>query len=395
VPDLSDVARDAREAGGAACLGGHVQRERWSVSALFLTNGALFATVLPRLPQVRDELGLTDGQLGLALLGAGLGGLAGSLATRWLLPRAGSRRLALGGTLGVALALPFVGLAPTRAALLAALAVVGVADALTDVGMNVSGVEAQRRLGRPVLGSLHAVWSVGAVVGALLGTAAAALRVPLPLHLLVVAAACAGLCVAVRRGVPDADGAGTGERTGRARLSPALALLCGLAVLAALLEDAPGSWSAIYLVDHTGAGPGTAGLAYTAFMTAMVLARLFSDRVVGRYGPVAVVRAGGLAAGAALGAALLVGGVVPAVLAFAVVGLGAAAVFPAMITAAGTLPGQGVAAMNAATRIGFLLSPPVVGRASDAVGLPVALGALVVPAALGLALLGGAVRTDR
>jgi len=395
VPDVSDLARSAPPCRRRACLAGHVQRERWSVSALFLTNGALFATVLPRLPQVRDDLGLTDGQLGLALLGVGLGGLAGSIATRWLLPTVGSRRLALGGTLALAASVPLVAVAPTQGVLLLVLVAVGLADALTDVGMNVSGVEAQRRLGRPVLGSMHAVWSIGAVLGGLAGTAAAALRVPLLVHLAVVAVACAALCLAVRPGVPDADGAGTGERTGTSRVSPALVLLCGLAVLAALVEDAPASWSAIYLVDHTGAGPGTAGLGYTAFMTAMVLARLVSDRVVGRYGAVAVVRAGGLAAGTALGAALLVGGAVPAVLAFAVVGLGAAAVFPAMITAAGALPGQGVAAMNAATRVGFLVSPPVVGRVSDATSLPLALGVLVVPAALGLAVAAGAVRTPR
>jgi MFS family permease len=192
-----------------------------------------------------------------------------------------------------------------------------------------------------------------------------------------------------------AHGTGTGTRKDGVRVSPSLVLICCLAVLAALLEDAPASWSAVYLTDHTGAGPGTAGLGFTAFMAAMVVARLVGDRVVRAVGPVLVVRVGGLAAGVALAAALLVGGTVPAIAAFAVVGLGAAAVFPAMITAAGTLPGQGVAAMNAATRLGFLASPPVVGQVADGVGLPLALGLLVVPAALGIALLAGAVQPAR
>jgi MFS family permease len=371
------------------------QRERWAVSALFLTNGALFASVLPRLPEIKAALDLTDGQLGLALLGVGVGGLAGSLSTRWLLPRVGSRRLAVGATLALAATVPLIGLAPTRWALFGALLAVGVADAVTDVSMNVSGVEAQRRLGRSILSSMHAVWSIGAVTGGLGGSIAAALRIPLAAHLAVVGLACAAVAVAVRRSVPDASGAGTGERRPGSRLSPGLALLCGLAVLAALLEDSPASWSAVYLTDHTGAGPGTAGLGFTAFMTAMVAARLVADKVVDRVGAVAVVRVGGLAAGLALGAALLSGGTLPAILAFAVVGLGAAAVFPAMVTAAGAMPGQAVAAMNVATRIGFLASPPVVGRVADGVGLPLALGLLVVPAALGLSALAGAVRVER
>jgi fucose permease len=364
-----------------------VQRERWAVSALFLTNGALFASVLPRLPEIKSSLELTDGQLGLALLGVGLGGLAASISTRWLLPRLGSRRLAVGATLLLAAFVPLVGLAPTRTVLFAVLVAVGIADAWTDVAMNVSGVQAQRRLGRPILTSMHAVWSLGAVAGGLGGSAAAGLGVALPVHLAVVAVACMVLALVVRTDVPDASGAGTGRRRPGARLSPALALICCLAVLAALLEDAPASWSAVYLTDHTGAGPGTAGLGFTAFMTAMVVARLVGDRVVQRVGAVPVLRVGGLAAGLSLGAALLVGGTAPAIVAFAVVGLGAAAVFPAMITAAGALPGQGVAAMNAATRLGFLASPPVVGRVADGVGLPLALGLLVVPAAVGIALL--------
>jgi MFS family permease len=78
------------------------RRERWAVSALFFTNGALFSSLLPRLPELKSSLDMTSGQLGLALLGIGLGGLVGSLATRWLLPRAHSRRAAVGSTLVLA-----------------------------------------------------------------------------------------------------------------------------------------------------------------------------------------------------------------------------------------------------------------------------------------------------
>ena len=288
---------------------------------------------------------------------------------------------------------PLVGLAPAAAVLFAVLLGVGVADSLTDVAMNVSGIEVQRRTARPVLSSMHAVWSIGAVVGGLTGSAAAALRVPIPVHAAVVALALAAVALAGARHVPDASGEGTGERAeGGPRLSRPLLLLCALAVMAALVEDAPSSWSAVYLVDHTGAAPGAAGLAFTAFMAAMVAGRLAGDRLVARFGLVTVVRAGGLVAAVALAVTLVTGGTAVAVVAFGFMGLGAASLFPAMFTAAGALPGQGVAAMNAASRVGFLASPPVVGLVADGVGLPLALGLLVVPAALGLAVLGGAVR---
>lgn len=363
---------------------------------MFFTNGALFASILPRLPEIKDSLGLSDGQVGLALLGIGLGGLIGSLTTRWLLPRARSRRAAVSSTLVLAAGMPLVGLVPSAWALFVVFVAYGVADAITDVSMNVAGVEAQRRLGRPVLNSMHGLWSVGAVLGGLSGSAAAGLDVPLAVHLGAVAALCATVALVVARTVP----AVTGDRAeapgqGASRFSPALALLCALALMAALVEAAPYSWSAIYLAEHTGASPGTAGLGFTAFTAAMVLARLVADRLVARFGPVVVVRVGGLAGAVALAAALVLGGTTAGIVAFAVVGLGSAAVFPAMITAAGALPGQAVQAMNLATRVGFLAAPPLTGLVADGVGLPTALGVLVVPAALGLALCAGAVAVRR
>lgn len=363
------------------------------MSALFFANGALFASMLPRLPEIKSSLDLTDGQLGLALLGIGLGGLVGSLSTRWLLPRVGSRSAAVGSTLALAGGMPLVALAPSGWVLFCIFVAYGVSDAVTDVSMNVAGVEAQRQLGRTVLNSMHGIWSIGAVSAGLIGSAAAELTVRLAAHLGTVAAVCATLALLVARSVPNVSGDVPAQRQAAgSRFSPALALLCGLAVLAALIEAAPYSWSAIYLADDTGASPGTAGLGFTAFTTAMVLGRLVADKVVDKVGPVAVVRVGGLAAGLALAVALAVGGTTAGIVAFTVMGLGSAAVFPAMITAAGAMPGQAIQAMNMATRIGFLAAPAVIGLLADAVGLPLALGLLIVPASLGLALLARAVR---
>lgn len=311
--------------------------ERWAVSALFFTNGGLFASLLPRLPDIKSSLDLSAGELGLALLGIGLGGLVGSLATRWLLPRVRSRRAAVGSTLVLAAGLPLVGLAPSGPVLFAVLVGYGVADAVTDVSMNVAGVEAQRRIGRSVLSSMHGVWSIGAVLGGLTGSAAAEVGLSLVVHLGIVAALCALVALFAARWVPATTGGGA-HVSGAApsRFSSALALLCALAVMAALVEAAPYSWSAVYLAEHTGASPGAAGLGVTAFVVGMTVARLVADTLVNRWGPVPVVRVGGLAAGLAVGVALAQGGTTAGIVAFAVMGVGSAAVFPAMITAGGS-----------------------------------------------------------
>lgn len=212
-------------------------------------------------------------------------------------------------------------------------------------------------------------------------------------HLGAVAAVCAVVGVLVARSVPSVSGdVPDAPGPGRRRFSRPLAVLCGLAVAAALVEAVPYSWSAVYLAEHTGAAAGLAGLGFTAFTASMVLARLLADRLVARLGPVLVVRAGALAGGLAMAVALASGGTAPGIVAFAVMGLGAAAVFPAMITAAGAMPGQAIQAMNLATRVGFMAAPPLTGLVADGVGLPTALGLVVVPAALALAVFAGAVR---
>ena len=278
------------------------------------------------------------------------------------MPRVGSRSASVGATLALAAGVPLVGQAPSGSVLFASFVAYGVSDAVTDVSMNVAGVEAQRRLGRTVLNSMHGIWSIGAVSAGLIGSAAAELTVRLAVHLGTVAVVCAVLAILVARSVPNVSGDVPAQRQAAGSgFSPALALLCGLAVLAALIEAAPYSWSAIYLAEDTGASPGIAGLGFTAFTAAMVLGRLVADKVVDKVGPVAVVRAGGLAAGLVLAVALAVGGTTPGIVAFAVMSLGSAAVFPAMITAAGAMPGQAIQAMNMATRIGFLAAPPVTG----------------------------------
>jgi predicted MFS family arabinose efflux permease len=159
-----------------------------------------------------------------------------------------------------------------------------------------------------------------------------------------------------------------------------------VAVAAALIEGTAYDWSAIYLREWLGAGPGLAGLGPVAVTGAMLASRLMSDRWIDRWGAAASARVSGIlvAVGAALGLSVsaLTGSPVVALIGFAVVGWTAAVIFPLMLVAAERLPGAahgwGVGAVSAVARVGFLVSPPVVGAVSEAVGLPWALSAIAI-----------------
>ena len=371
-----------------------LRRARLAVGGCFFVNAVLYANLVPRLPEVKAELGLSNSALGAALGALPLGALLAGVSSAVLIRRFGSARVASAGLVLLAAAVWAASAAPNWPALAAALLCAGALDAVVDVAQNAHGLRVQRGYGRSILNAFHGIWSIGAVAGGLLGSAAAGLGIPLPLHLAVV-----GLVFGVpalfgsRAMLPghddterDADdrpapSAATTRALRRAAL-PAMAALGVLAACGAFVEDAGASWSALYLRDELAAGAAAAGLAFVALSVAMTVGRLTGDRVVDRFGQRRVVRAGGALTAAGMGLALAVPSIPTTLLGFAMAGLGVATLVPAVYHAADELPGLprglGLAIVNWLLRIGFLLSPPLIGVVADATSLRVALVTVVV-----------------
>src|SRR4051812_15711177 len=381
-----------------------LRRARTAVAACFFVNAVLYANLIPRLPEVKAHLGLSNSALGAALAALPLGALLAGLSSAPLIRRFGSARVASLGLTLLAAAIWAAAAAPNWPALAGALLFAGALDAVVDVAQNAHGLRVQRGYGRSILNAFHGVWSIGAVTGGLLGSAAAGLGIPVPLHLGVVALAFGIPALLGPRlllsGPDDADRAdattaaeadGVAGRSLRRTAPLAMAALGVLAACGAFVEDAGGSWSAVYLRDELAAGAATAGLGFVALSTAMTIGRLTGDRAVDRFGQRRVVRAGGALTAAGMGLALALPSIPTAVLGFALAGLGVATLVPAVYHAADELPGLrrgvGLAVVNWLLRIGFLISPPLVGVVADAISLRVAL-LTVVLAGLGALLLG-------
>lgn len=384
-----------------AVFAGPPRAARAAVGLAFLVNGSAYANWVPRIPEVKDALGLGDLALGTALLGSGLGGLVGSLAAGPLVARFGSRTVTVVSGLALAASIVLPGLAGSWFALATALATIGTIDAVMDVAMNAHGVLVERRYERPILTSFHGLWSTGATLGALVGVAAASLGIGPAVHFALVGVLLAGLVLASARGLlPTAvDRVGslrTGDgRSGLLRPSRAVAVLGLLTLLAAFVEGVPADWSAVYLAQELGARAGAAGAAYAAFATAMLIGRFLGDRVVARWGPVATVRAGGLLAAAGMAFGLLLDSQPAAVAGFALVGFGVCTLFPVTFSAAGRVPGlpsgAAIGIVSLIGRGGFLVGPLVVGAVAELTSLRVALAGIVA-AALAIAAIATGVR---
>src|SRR5258708_12914436 len=157
-----------------------MSRHRLAVSIAFLAFGAACGSWVPRLPAIKDQLKITDGQVGLALLAFAAGAVAGAALSRMILAR-GARRFVRIGTLALCAALIGPGFAKGLTALVASLVVMGVCAGFLDVLENAQAAELERNTGRPLINGFHGFWSLGAIVGSVTAGAAAYAGVaPLP-----------------------------------------------------------------------------------------------------------------------------------------------------------------------------------------------------------------------
>ena len=257
-----------------------------AVAALFFVNGATFSNWLPRIPEIRDQLGLGNAGLGATLLGGGLGGIVGALVVGKVFDRLGSRRLLTLAATALSIGMPLIAFAPNAVVLLLLLTTLGVLDVCNDVAMNAQGVIVQQRVGRSIMNRLHAMWSLGFTGGAVVGSAASAAGASVRAQLVTVGVILLITVVAVRRWLipvdpsPNADAAGA---TPSKRLSP-VTVMMGLAALGAVaLEVTPNDWSAVLMRDVFDFGKA-AGFGTMACAGAMLIGRLGGDHVLDHIG---------------------------------------------------------------------------------------------------------------
>jgi MFS family permease len=394
---------------------GVLRRARTATLVYFLVLGLADGVWLARIPAVKQNLGLSDGLLGVALLAAPVALVIIAAFADRLIDRFGSAWPTVAGAVAISLLPVAFGLAGSLSVLMAALFVYGLAGGLMDVAMNAQAVRVERGYRRPMINSFHACYSFGGLAGALLGGLFAWAGVGPALTFAAVGTPLAVVAVIARRGLlrgpeardrPSPGGqpapAGqaapqAGARARRRGTALRIAVLGLLALCSLLGEGAAGGWSAVYLRDNLGTSAAFAALGYAAFSVTMATGRLFGDRLAARFGPAWLVSGCGLVAAAGLAVALVTASPAAGLAGFALFGAGLSSTFPQLLSVAGNVQtsrsGTGIARVAGAGYLGLLSGPVLIGGAASLVGLRLALGIPLV-AALCLAA-GGWVVTGR
>lgn len=349
------------------------RRARWAVSTVFFLTGVGVANWSVRIPAVQERLGLGEGQLGLALLGVSAGALTAMPLSGRLVARYGSRPVTAWSIALFALAVALPARAPSLVLLAAALFVMGLTNGLLDVSMNSQAAAVARRYPKPVMSGVHAMYSAGGLAGAAIGGRVAASGIDPAVHLGWIALALVIVAVLASPGMLPAAADAAPDQSGRVRPTRPL-LVTGLVAFCCLFgEGAMGNWSAVYLRNVSGAGPGLAAAGFAAFSLCMAGGRAIGDALTTRLGPARLVRGGALLATLGIGAALAFPHPYVVVVGFGAVGAGLAATFPLTLAAAsrtpGVVPGTAIAVVSMCGYSGLLAGPPFIGSVASAVTL--------------------------
>ncbi|MBZ6282529.1 MFS transporter [Streptomyces olivaceus] len=381
-------------------------RGQLAIAALFLSLGFQYATWAARIPALKSDLDLSAGEVGVLLMAAGVGSAVTFPAVAYLMRRLGSRRLALLSQLGLALALPALAAAPNYPVALLVMCADGVLVGGLNVAMNAQGAALETRHERNTMARLHATFSAGSLLAALVASGMTAATDSVLAHFGVAAVLLAALNLTSRTGLLEQDApaqdtpaedipaeAAAPEPARRRWTLPSRLTLwmCCAMVFGTVAEGAMNDWSALYLKDVAEASAELAPLGIAVVSGMMVVARVFADGWRARWGDGRVVLVGSTAAGAGLAAALVSGGVAPALAGFACMGLGIAAVTPCVYAAAARQGSDALTLVAAMGTTGLLAGPPLIGFIASASSLAWGMGA-VAASAVAVALCGTRIR---
>lgn len=338
-----------------------------------VSTGALMA----RLPDIQTQLGVTEGQLGLTMIGMALGALISLTLAAPLIEKLGFRTTAFFTTLGPCVLFALVPWLPTAPAMFALLFAAGLLSGALEINLNVEIDRLEAQSGKRFMNRAHGFWSVGFFVTALFGAAIRQSGISSAVHLSVLAVivvAAGGYLIygATNAPVPvreHSDAAATRFAFPNLGLLP----LCLIGFAAFLVEGAGIDWSAIYMRDVFAVEPFVGGMGLTLFAFFMAIMRLTADPIVTRYGPrnVAMVMLGF----ASLGALLVGAAPLPelALLGFALMGAGCSAVYPLAVSAAAQRTDRpaavNVAALGQVSFVVFFLAPPLLGFVAEFINI--------------------------
>ncbi|MBX2945484.1 MAG: MFS transporter [Cyclobacteriaceae bacterium] len=342
---------------------------RIAVKIIFFLNGFIHANLYSRLPRVQEQFAIDNGTLGFVLLASSIGAIGAMPFTGWFIIRFGSRRITLFSVFFYCLLVPFVPWAFNLAGLVILFFLMGISAGMLDVSMNAQAVMVEKELGKPIMTSFHALFSIGMMLGAGMGSLFSKLNTPLFTHLGTITLISVVISFFMQYYlIHDKPMA---KQEGPAFRLPNVAMISiGIIAFCSMLgEGAMADWSTIYLEKVSHADAALAPLGLAAFALAMTIGRLAGDNARSQLGDQRLILICGVIAMAGLSIAIILNNPLFVITGFFLVGIGLSVVVPIAYSLAGNAPdlppGVGLAMVTTVGYSGFLVGPPIIGFIAD------------------------------
>lgn len=370
------------------------RRARNHLWATFFLMGLLAMAWVPRIPEIKDGLALSDGAFGLVLLGSTVGAVPGAqIAGRAVHAIATRKFMRFCGVL-MPVGLYLMGDATSVFELVCGLFILGFSFSAIDVAANVQAVAIEGHMKARYMSSFHGMWSIGAFVAAALGGAIARYVSPQANLQALAIFSLVALALSIHGLLgPELDshkGEATEETKAKVPLfAKAVLPLYGIGVglMCSLIpESGIYDWSGILLKEHMGIGKGVTAIAATVFSLGMIISRFLGDRAFERWGHRKTIQYGGYIGGISWGASLLIAiplsrsntaaSLVVIAFGFGMAGLCMGPFFPAFNLAAmsqpGIAPSVGMARVAVISISAYFAGPTLIGFLSELTSLPIA-----------------------
>ena len=376
-------------------------RAFWSVMTTFLIHGLCFSAWVSRIPSVKTMLGLSDGALGLSLLGSAIGSVIAIPVSGTLVAHYGARRVTMLTSYGFSLAVALPAFAQGPLSLFFALFAYGAMAGSNDVAMNAEAVATEGLLGVRAISRFHGMFSVAGMAGSAAGSLIASRGVAPVVHLGIAALLLVGISTIAARLMPEvpAPEATAKSKTLFRKVPAALVALSAIGFCIFLSEGAVGDWAGVFLKQVIHTSDGFAPLGYAVFSAAMAVFRMLGDWISAKLGGDVTVRLGATIAAAGLLLVVLAGQPWQVLVGLMATGAGFSAIIPLVFAAGGRFkslaPGIGVATVSGLGYLGFLVGPPMIGFISQESSLRWGLFLLVVLSSIAAGLVAFVNRRDR
>ncbi len=357
-----------------------MRRARLAVTITFIINGFTAGTFVARIPDFKRILDVSNGTLGLSLLFVSVGVFVALKPAGRNAAKFGSQPVIFWSTLVLAISCILVGLLFNLQWFWFSLFIFGFAIATQDVSMNAHAVVVEQRANRRLMSVFHGMFSVGTLIGGVLGGLFSQWEVTPMQQAMTLAGIYVIAALLIKPLFLPAEVDKHDFSTGARAKHPFIFWIFGLfGLFAAISEGAAGDWGGVLARDAFGATPFISTLPYIVFCTAMIIGRFSGDYLAHRFGASIIIATGGLISGTGLTAGLFIGGVPAIMVAWFLLGLGLSVVIPLMFSAAGTLastkyagiiaPSEAVAKVSGVSYFGFVIGPPLIGFIADVIEL--------------------------